>query len=178
VIFMDVQLPGIDGLETTRRFRAAGGRTPVIALTAHSTRSDAERCLAAGMNEVLVKPVDTAQLATAIDGLPRQEGSLLDVVGGNVELFSRVRDVFAKQTPELLAAMRAAIAAGDSEALAQHAHKLKGSLSNFPRNSGATLAANVENAARAGDLMNVDAMLAELEAAIARLTAQMASVTS
>lgn len=177
VVFMDVQLPGIDGLEATRRFRAAGGDTPVIALTAHSTRSDAERCLAAGMKSVIVKPVDSDRLAQVIGEVRREgageERSLLDIVGGNVELFSKVRDVFAKQTPELLAQMREAAAARDANALARHAHKLKGSLSNFPRDNGAHIAANVETAAQAGELEGIESMLQELEAAVARLTAQM-----
>jgi signal transduction histidine kinase/CheY-like chemotaxis protein len=178
VVFMDVQLPGIDGLEATRRFRAAGGTTPVIALTAHSTRSDAESCLAAGMKSVIVKPVDADRLAQVIGEVRREAGdsSLLDIVGGNVELFSKVRDVFTKQTPELLTAMREAAASRDATALARHAHKLKGSLSNFPRDSGAKIAAIVEDAARAGELDGIDAMLQELEAAVARLTAQMANV--
>jgi CheY-like chemotaxis protein len=180
LVFMDVQLPGIDGLEATRRFRASGGTTQVIALTAHSTRADADRCLAAGMSSVLVKPVDATKLAQAIGDAPPPEqedaASLLDVVGGNVELFTRVRDVFAKQTPELLAAMRAAVAAGDRDALARHAHKLRGSLSNFPRTSGASLAAGVEAAAREGELAELDAMVDDLEAAVARLTEQLANV--
>jgi signal transduction histidine kinase/CheY-like chemotaxis protein len=176
LVFMDVQLPGIDGLEVTRRFRAAGGMTPIIALTAHSTRDDAERCIAAGMRSVLVKPVDSAQLAAMISDTPHAPESLLDVVGGNADLFARVREVFARQTPEILAAMRAAAAARDSDALARHAHKLKGSLSNFPGQSGVAVAANLENAARLGDLERVDAMVDELEAAVARLNAQLATV--
>ena len=178
LVFMDVQLPGIDGLEVTRRFRAEGGKTPVIALTAHSTRGDADRCLAAGMKSVLVKPVDAAQLAVAISDTPATAAtpSLLDVFGGSAELLARVRELFARQTPEILAAMRAAAAANDSAALARHAHKLKGSLSNFPGDSGMTEAANLENAARSGDLAEVESLFDELEAAVARLTAQLASV--
>ena len=181
LVFMDVQLPGIDGLEATRRYRASGGTTPVVALTAHSTRADAENCIAAGMSSVLVKPVDAAKLAEAIGDVPHAEpeeepASLLEVVGGNVELFARVRDVFAKQTPELIAAIRAAVAAGDREALAKHAHKLRGSLSNFPRSRGASLAADLEVAAKGGELADVAATVDDLEAAVARLTEQMAQV--
>ena len=52
-VFMDVQLPGIDGLELTRRFRATGNTTPVIGITAHTSRLDRDRCIAAGMNAYL-----------------------------------------------------------------------------------------------------------------------------
>ena len=176
LVFMDVQLPGIDGLEATRRFRAGGGTTPIIALTAHSTRDDSDRCLAAGMKAVLVKPVDAAQLAAAISDAPPSAEALLDVVGGSVELFARVREVFARQTPEILAALRDAAAANDREALARHAHKLKGSLSNFPGQNGVSIAARLEATARAGDLERVPAMVDELEAAVARLNEQMANV--
>jgi HPt (histidine-containing phosphotransfer) domain-containing protein len=128
------------------------------------------------MKSVLVKPVDAAQLAAAISDTPRSMGSLLDIVGGSTELFARVREVFARQTPEILAALREAAAANDREALAHHAHKLKGSLSNFPGRNGVSVAARLETAAQTGDLDRVDAMVDELEAAVARLNEQMANV--
>ena len=62
-----------------------------------------------------------------------------------------MRDAFARQTPELLAGIRDAIARKDAEALASHAHKLKGSMSYFPGERGVDIARNVEQAARAGD---------------------------
>jgi signal transduction histidine kinase/CheY-like chemotaxis protein len=69
LVFMDMRLPGLDGLETTRRLRAAesgGRRTPVIALTANASTADKRACLAAGMDDFLVKPVDEARIADAI----------------------------------------------------------------------------------------------------------------
>lgn len=169
VIFMDVQLPVIDGLEVTRRFRAAGGTTPVIALTAHTSRQDRDRCLAAGMNSVVTKPVDAAHLAAAIESATRRE-SIVDVVGGNTALLARVRDAFARQTPEILNGMREALGHGDTDALARHAHKLKGSLSYFPGERGSTIARDIELAAKSGDIARAASLLPDLERAVAELS--------
>ncbi len=168
LVFMDVQLPGMDGLEATRRYRDAGGKTPIVALTAHTSARDRDRCLAAGMQAVLIKPVDTSQLAKAIEAVTHRD-SIVDVVGGNMELLARVRDAFARQTPELLAGMRDAIARKDAEALAGHAHKLKGSMSYFPGERGADIARSVEQAARAGDLARAASLLPDLERAVIEL---------
>ena len=68
LIFMDVQMPNLDGLEATRRIRElpAHKNTPIIALTANAFAADRERCFAAGMNEVLVKPFDPEALYTML----------------------------------------------------------------------------------------------------------------
>jgi two-component system sensor histidine kinase/response regulator len=68
---MDVQMPGMNGLEATVRIRALererGGHTPVIALTAHAMKEDRERCLEAGMDGYLAKPVKKRELLNALD---------------------------------------------------------------------------------------------------------------
>jgi two-component system sensor histidine kinase/response regulator len=81
LVLMDVQMPGVDGLETTATIRrrearqpgaagaAATGRLPIVALTAHAMKGDRERCLAAGMDAYLSKPVHAQQLLDTIDGL-------------------------------------------------------------------------------------------------------------
>ena len=168
LVFMDVQLPGMDGLETTRRFRESGKRTPVIALTAHTSARDRDRCLTAGMNAVLTKPVDSTHLAAAIENVTHRE-KLVEVVGGNMALLARVRDAFARQTPELLSAMRDAIVRGDGEALAASAHKLKGSMSYFPGDRGAAIAREIEDAARAADFTRAAGLLPDLERAVGDL---------
>jgi signal transduction histidine kinase/ActR/RegA family two-component response regulator len=72
VIFMDVQMPELDGLEATRRIKARPGAVPwIIALTAHALEGDRKECLAAGMNDFLSKPVQLVELTAALDRVPR-----------------------------------------------------------------------------------------------------------
>jgi signal transduction histidine kinase/CheY-like chemotaxis protein len=174
VIFMDVQMPDIDGFEVTRRFREGGGTTPVVALTAHSGREDRDRCLAAGMNEVLTKPVYGKQLAAAIRTLARRE-TILDVVGGNRKLLARVSDAFARQTPQILRTIHEALVGRDAEALGQSTHKLKGSLANFPGERSAAIAREVDAAAQARDFERVEALLPSLETALAELEGRLSA---
>ncbi len=168
IVFMDVQLPGMDGLETTRRFREGGGTTPIVALTAHTSPRDRDRCLAAGMTAVLTKPVDASRLAATISDVAHRN-SIAGVVGGNLTLLARVREAFERQTPELLSSIREAIARDDAEALTRHAHKLKGSMSYFPHDRGTELAHAIEQAARGGDVAAAAGLLPELEKAVAAL---------
>jgi len=164
-IFMDVQLPGIDGLEVTRRFRTTSRQTPVIGITAHTSREDRDRCLAAGMTTVLTKPVLAQHLEVALGTVPQRE-SISGITNGNPALLARVRDAFARQTPELLDGIRDALLHGDAEALIRHTHKLKGSLSYF-EGEAANLARDVEIAARASDLIRAASLLPDLELAVA-----------
>jgi CheY-like chemotaxis protein len=70
VLLLDVQMPGMDGLEVTRRVRERVGEQPyIIAVTAHALAGDRERCLAAGMNDYLSKPVGLGELRDALAGI-------------------------------------------------------------------------------------------------------------
>ena len=73
LVLMDVQMPGMDGFEATARLREVqaevGHRTPVLALTAHAMKGDRERCLAAGMDGYVTKPIQPAELLSAVLGL-------------------------------------------------------------------------------------------------------------
>jgi two-component system, sensor histidine kinase and response regulator len=168
LVLMDVQMPGIDGLEATRRYRETGKRTPIVAITAHTGREERERCLESGMNAVLTKPIYASQLASIIATLTGTE-AILDAVGGNVKLLARVTDAFTKQTPALLLLMREAILHEDGEALYRGAHKLKGSVSNFPGERAVALAMEIENAAQANDFTLANDIMRNLEAAVAEL---------
>jgi two-component system sensor histidine kinase/response regulator len=170
-VFMDVQLPGIDGLEVTRRFRALGKTTPVIGLTAHTSRLDRDRCLAAGMNAVLTKPVLGQQIEETLQSVLHRD-AMAEITGGNPALLARVRDAFARQTPELLTAMLDDIARGDLDALSVHTHKLKGSLSYFGGRA-LTIAGELEAAARAGELTIAAGLLPDLQLEVAAVSSRL-----
>jgi len=174
VVFMDVQLPGIDGLEVTRRFQESGGTTPIIGLTAHTSRESIDHCLIAGMKAVLTKPAGSAQLAAALRSTTDAGDALLEIAGGSPAILDRIRDAFARQTPELLAAIRGGIASGDAAAVARNAHTLKGSLSYFSWNRGAEIAREIESAAHAGDLSRAATFVPGLETAVAAVHAALA----
>lgn len=172
-IFMDVQLPGMDGLEVTRRIRAGGSSVPVVGITAHTSRHDRDLCLAAGMNTMLTKPVTAAQLQAVLDATMKRD-ALAEATAGNPALLARVREAFSRQTPELLASIRDAIGAGDAESLARHAHKLKGSVSYF-EGEALRLAREVEAAARGGNVIAAAALLPDLEIAVAKINERLAA---
>jgi signal transduction histidine kinase/DNA-binding response OmpR family regulator len=181
VILLDIQMPGLDGLEVARRFRGMerGTRTPIVAVTAHTTREDRDRCVAAGFDAVLTKPATQSTLGAIIrevtsTAMPSTisagpADAILDAVGGNIRLLARVRDAFAMQTPRLLASLHEAIAAQDGEALYQTAHTLKGAISNFDVPHVIEATARLERAGKAADFTTAEELLPELESAIHQL---------
>lgn len=177
IVFMDVSMPKLDGLEATRRYREKerGSRTPIVALTAHSHREDRLRCLEAGMDAVLTKPIDLRQLEDTLRSLTGAE-PIVNAVGGNTKLLARVSDAFAQQTPVLLTQIREAIEAADGEALYQRAHKMKGAVSNFAGDPSLDLSQMLETAARDGDFARASTLLHRLEPAVRALERRISAV--
>ncbi len=171
LVLMDVQMPSLDGLEVTRRYRereAKGVRTPIVALTAHFGREDRERCLEAGMDAVLTKPIDLRQLETVVRSVTGTE-PIVQAVGGNMKLLARVSDAFSKQTPTLVADMKHAIEARDADLLSRTAHTMKGAVSNFDGDPSLDLSLMMEAAAREGDFTRAAGLIVRLEGALAAL---------
>jgi two-component system, sensor histidine kinase and response regulator len=139
-VFMDCQMPNLDGYETTARIRAdepPDRHVPIFAMTAHAFAGDRERCLRAGMDDYLSKPLRAADLDAVLErwlrarvsggnGLIDGErmSSMLSLGSGLAE---RLVDVFARTTPPVLDELRAAVEQGEDEARRKLAHKLRGS---------------------------------------------------
>ncbi len=179
IVFMDVQMPNVDGLEATRRYRERerGSRTPIVALTAHSRREDRAKCLEAGMDAVLTKPIDLKQLEDVVRSLTGAE-PIVNAVGGNLKLLARVSDAFAKQTPVLLKQIRDAIAMNDADALYQSAHKMKGAVANFEGDPSLDLALMLETAARENEFGRAATLLRRLEPAVNALERRISAACS
>jgi PAS domain S-box-containing protein len=197
LILMDVQMPVMNGLEATaairERERATGGHVPIVAMTAHAMTGDRERCLAAGMDAYVSKPLRPDELMAAIDGvvapppaasapgsarseIAEHASTLLAGFGGNRTLLAEVIDVFLADSPALLIAVRQATNTRAREPLAHAAHALKGSIGLFIQRGAYQHAQGLEKAAKSGDLAGVDEVCAALEREMADLCAALGNL--
>jgi PAS domain S-box-containing protein len=207
LVLMDVQMPEMNGLEATalirREEQAAGRHVPIIAMTAHAMKGDRERCLQAGMDGYVAKPVRAHDLFEAVariipseavaggrwtvDGTEPSspstvhrppstldEAELLDRVGGDRALLRDIVSMFLDASPRSLAELREAAARGDAAALHRQAHTFKGMVGHFGATEAVEAALRLETMGGDGDLAGADAACAALEVAVARLRPELA----
>jgi CheY-like chemotaxis protein/HPt (histidine-containing phosphotransfer) domain-containing protein len=185
-VLMDCQMPVMDGFEATRRVREAervgqGRRVPVIALTANAMKGDRERCLEAGMDGYVAKPINPDVLVRAIEECMSRsgagEGSAFDVgavlkwSGGNAAVARSILDKFEQHLREDHDLLGASAAGGDGTRTAEIAHSLKGSAWIVQARALADLAASAETAGRAGALEEMSRHVELLREEIARCLA-------
>ena len=198
LIFMDVQMPELDGMEATvaiRRQEAVSRKhTPIIALTAHAIKGDADRCLAAGMDAYLSKPIKPAELFSTISSFFPQEptpapiqaaekggrdGNEFDVeafvesTGGDEAVAQQVCRLFMDQANVTLAEVSRAVEAQDGDALHRAAHALKGSAGGVYARRAAALASELETMGRTGVMAQAPERLRELEDSVRALHSAM-----
>jgi PAS domain S-box-containing protein len=199
LILMDLQMPLMGGLEAATAIRArereTGGHTRIVAVTAHAMPGDRERCLAAGMDAYLSKPVKPAELEatlaavtpggkTASDGAaidagaaarPPDTSSAIDeaglvlAFGGKRELARDVIDVFLEDAPVMLARITDAVGARDAKGVGAGAHALKGSVGLFSKGRAYEAARRLERQARGGEVDALEAAGTEVERSVRQL---------
>jgi two-component system sensor histidine kinase/response regulator len=189
VILMDVQMPEMGGFEATAAIRAqeGGRKVPIIGLTAHAMPGDRERCLAAGMDGYVAKPLQANQLFAAIAeltaGRPQTRKSsldeeLLDRFDGDLEFLRESLNLFSERAPQNIAQIREAVRAHDSVALVQAAHGLRGAALNFGPSELTDLSLSLEQMGSTGRLDGAQAAAAGLDQAVARMIESMRSAAA
>jgi two-component system sensor histidine kinase/response regulator len=204
LVLMDVQMPEMDGLTATRSIRESERRThhhlPIIAMTAHAMKGDRERCLEAGMDGYLTKPINSQRLEEAIAAKVQVQANrgahtnagqgqtaiapatawnmaqTLESLGGDETLFQEVMGIFLRDSPGHMAGLFQAITQGNAKAVEEIAHTLKGEVGYL---GIATLSQHIRELEQLGqksELQSAEGLYAKFEAELAAVTTTIRSV--
>jgi CheY-like chemotaxis protein len=200
VVLMDIQMPVMDGYTATRLIRekeCVDRHTPIVALTANAMTGQLERCLTAGMDGLLTKPIAIERLREVLDrfglAVPESEvlaetavaalvtapvqppavdvSQLAELAGEDQEFVQSVVVSFEKSMAQLLATMHAAASRGEAQPLARAAHQVKGAASNLHAMTLSALAADLEANAKTMSQAQMQERLNRLAQEIGRATA-------
>jgi len=195
LVLMDVQMPVLDGIEAAQRIRerervVGARRLPIVAMTANAMQGDRERCLDAGMDGYVSKPIRPdelfAQIAAALgteSGMPAaplpgsatnvleiyNRSEALERLAGDEALFLMLAGMFVTDSANYCRALEQAVAAGDAPTLEREAHTVKGVLATFSADEGAAFALQLEYLARDGRLDDAAELAARLVLCVRQL---------
>ncbi len=194
LVLMDCNMPVMDGyeaVETIRRLEGEVSTLPVIAMTANNSVEEKERCLAAGMNDFIAKPLSVESLFRVLESC-HQDGveyvaetvqssaksskkysfdlAVVKELQASVgEVFGSVVEAFVEDTPAYLESLKSAIGKGDSQQVYELSHTIKGSAANFGSTRVSSLAKLLEDKGRAGDILGSDRLYTQLVANVDEL---------
>jgi signal transduction histidine kinase/DNA-binding response OmpR family regulator len=199
LVLMDLQMPELDGFEAAAairsRERMTGTHLPIVALTAHAMARDRERCLKAGMDGYLAKPISAAELFAAVERvLPTAQAT--DTAAASVPSAAGVLDIgllqrrmdhdpallldvvriFLADSRRLLTEIRGGLARRDPRTVERSAHRLKGALGTLGAEAAREAALRLEAVGRASDLSRADHAVCTLEAELTRLEPELRGI--
>jgi signal transduction histidine kinase/DNA-binding response OmpR family regulator len=191
LVFMDVQMPEMGGLEATEAIRrweqSTGTHLPIIAMTAHAMTGDREKCIAAGMDDYVSKPISAQAIAAKLEGIEpaasRAELDTLDVdldavlerAGGDRELVGQVIAAFLADSPELLKRIRKTLGDCNTTEFRRAAHSYKGAVAYFS-DEITELVSRLERLSLDEDLAQASDLLARVEGYANELSALLREV--
>ncbi len=190
LVLMDIQMPEMDGLEATRIIRNKTSAVlnhdiHIIAMTAHALKEDCERCLRAGMNDFVSKPIQPEKFTAAVqrwvssgkaaevpgdkvkektqDRTVFDSAAFLNRLGGDKDLVKEILEIFRDDVPCQISALKSALEQGDADLIHRQAHTLKGASANISASALQDVAFQLETAGKDGNFTLAGSLLEKIE---------------